>query len=96
MVIQYSTVTSGTITAQDTAQDVQIVHDAGATVTLTIALPATPFNGQKVGITSNGGITTLTLSTVVGSITNALTTLAAGGCATYIYVSSQTKWYKIT
>lgn len=95
MVLQYSTITSGTLTSTDTGQDVQMIHDAGATVTLTIAFPATPFNGQRIGIMSVGGITTLTLSTAVGSIVNAISTFVAGGCATYQYVTAQTKWYKI-
>lgn len=94
-IIQYTTVTSGTVTASDLQQDVQIIHDAGATVTMTVAFPATPFNGQIVGFTSVGGVTNLTLSTSVGSITNALTTAVAGGSARYVYYTSQTKWYKI-
>ncbi len=94
-IIQYTTATSGTVTANDLQQHVQIIHDAGATVTLTMAFPATPFNGQTVGFTSVGGVTTLTLSTSVGSIVNTLTTVAAGGSARYMYVTAQTKWYKI-
>jgi hypothetical protein len=94
-VLQYTTVTSGTVTAQDTGQDVQLIHDAGVTATLTIAFPVTTFNGQKFGVMSAGGITTLTLSVSAGSITNAISTLAAGGCSTYQYVTAQSKWYKI-
>lgn len=95
MVLQYTTITTGTLTSSDTGQDVQVVHDAGATLAATIAFPATPVNGQKLSIMSAGGITTLSLTTSVGSITNAITTMVAGGCATYLYVTAQTKWYKV-
>jgi hypothetical protein len=44
---------------------------------------------------SVGGVTALTLLTAVGSIINTITTLAVGGFATYRYLSSQSKWYKI-
>lgn len=93
-VLQYTTSTSGTVTMNDTGQDVDLIHDAGATVTLTIAFPATPFNGQKVRLTSVGGITTMTL-TSGGTITNALTTLSTGIGCHYVYVAAQTKWYKL-
>lgn len=87
MIIQETTLTSGTATCQDTQQDLILVHNAGATVTLTIALPATPINGQKVTVTSIGGITTLTISSAL-TIVAALTTLAVGGTGTWMYHSS--------
>jgi hypothetical protein len=93
--LQYSTATSGTVTAIDQAQHVLLIHDAGATITLTVAFPATPYNGQRFKLVSAGGVTTLTLSTVTGSILNALTTIATGGSSEWIYVTAQTKWYKI-
>jgi len=93
--IQRTTATSGTVTAQDTQQNVQIIHDAGVTVSLTIAFPSNPFNGQMIFISSAGGITTLSLTTVVGTISNALTTLGVGGNGRYIYISSESKWFRI-
>lgn len=95
MEIQYTTLTSGTVTVNNTNQDVQVIHDAGATVTLTIAFPANPFNGQILGIASTGGVTTLTLSAAVGTILNAITTLAGGGASRYQYLAATSKWYKI-
>lgn len=94
-VIQYTTATSGTVTATDQAQPVILIHDAGATVTLTIAFPATPYNGQRFKVVSVGGITTVTLSTATGSIVNAITSMAAGGSSEWIYFTAQTKWYKM-
>lgn len=92
---QLSSATSGTVSCPDTQQDVVLVHDAASlAVTLTIAFPSTPADSQKVTIVSRLGVTTLTLSsglTIIGSIA----TFAAAGFATYIYESSNNKWYKI-
>jgi len=92
---QRSTATSGTESAPDTSNEVVFIHEAGATVSLTYEFPPNPIDKQRVTVMSVGGITTLTLSAVVGSIINTITTLAGGGCATYMYLASQTKWYKI-
>lgn len=95
MIKQISTATSGTVTAPDTKQNCQLIHDAASlAITLTIVFPANPVDAQTFGIVSTLGVTTLTLSsglTVVGL----LTTLAAIGCATFMYESSQNKWFKI-
>lgn len=92
---QVSTATSGTITLPNTAQDCQLVHDAASlAITLTIVLPGSPIDGQKVGIVSTLGVTTLTLSSGL-TIVGLLTTLAAIGCATFMYESSTNKWFKI-
>lgn len=93
--IQRSTATSGTVTIVDTGTEVTLIHEATLATTLTIALPANPVDGQRVNISSSGGITTLTMSTPVGSIISGITTMVAGGTASYIYSLAQTKWYKI-
>ena len=94
-VLQLTTATSGTVTATDTGQDVDLIHDAGVTLSLTIAFPATPVNGQVITIGSQGGITALSLSATVGTIINALTGMAAGSRGRYQYVASTSKWYKM-
>lgn len=93
--IQTSTATSGTITAVNTQQDVCLIHDASTTLTLTIAFPASPKDGQLFLMTSTNGITTLTLSATIGSIANSITTMVAGGNSTYMYSLAMNKWYKI-
>ena len=96
LVKQISTATSGTVTVPDTKQDCQLVHDAASlAVTLTITLPTTPTDGQRVGIVSTLGVTTLTLSSGL-TIVGGLSTMAALGCATYMYESSTNKWYKVS
>lgn len=94
-VLMPSNQTSGTITCPSTQQHFIIIHDAGLTTLLSISFPPNPFNGQKVTICSSGGMVGLTLTSVVGAITNAITSIAAGGNATYVYVLSTNKWYKI-
>ena len=95
LVKQYSTLTSGTITGNDTKQDVQVIHNAvSLAVTLTITFPATPIDGQKFGIASVLGVTGLTM-TAGQTISGILTTLAAIGYATWIYNSDATTWIRI-
>lgn len=95
VVVQYTTVTSGTVTGNDTGQNVQIIQDGTLAVSLTIAFPATPVNGQIFGVTSVGGITTVSMTSTVGTIINALTTMASGGTVRYQFLTAQNKWYKI-
>lgn len=90
--IQLSTAISGTVTPMDTQQDLTLIHDAAATVTLTIPFPATPKNGQSFTVCSVGGITTLTLTTLVGTIANTVTTMPVGGTGTWKFYIN--KWYK--
>lgn len=91
---QISTATSGTVTVTDAQGDVILILTGALAVTMTIALPATPFDGQRVYISSDNGITTLTMSTPIGTIINAITTMAVGGVVAYIYDAPNTKWHK--
>lgn len=91
----FTSLTTGTVSGNSTQQDEVLIHDAATTLTLTMALPTTPVNGQMFSFTSASGVTTLTLSTSTGTIVNAITTLAVGGNATYIYLATPNKWYKI-
>jgi hypothetical protein len=93
--VQRTTLTSGSFTPTATPSDLIMIHEAGATATLTINMPTVPRDKQKVTIISVGGITALTLSTAVGSILNNITTLVAGGSARFVWLASESKWYKI-
>lgn len=92
---QTSGATSGTVTITDSGTDIQFIHTGALTTTLTIAFPATALDGQTVSLASINGITTLTLSTGVGSILNSIATLAAGNTAYYMYDLTNNKWYKV-
>ncbi len=92
---QRSTLTSGTIIILDTQQNVQLIHDAASlAVTLTITFPATPVDGQTIGVSSRLGVTTLTVSSAI-TVVNVLTTVAAGGFASWIYDAASGKWFRI-
>ena len=93
MNIQLSTSTSGTVTPIDTQQDLVLIHDAGITLNLAIKFPDTPKNGQLFSIASAGGITTLTLTTLVGTIANTITSIPVGGAGSWRFYNN--KWYKI-
>lgn len=95
--IQYSTAATGsTITCTDTTDDIQIIHeDTVLTVALTLAMPATPVDGQRIYFMSVKGVTTLTMSTSTGTIVSALTTLAANTAMCFIYRASSSKFYRV-
>ena len=93
---QRTTATSGTVNIDSGKRDLVFIHEAGATTTLTLNLPTSPKNNQKVTIMSVGGIVGLTLATAVGTIIGAVTTLASLGTTKLIWNSSQSKWYKIS
>ena len=92
--IQKTTATTGSIVAIDTQQDLVMIHDAGVTLTLSVAFPSTPVNGQLFNLCSAGGITALTLTTEIGTISNIITTMSAGGSANWRFYDN--KWYKIS
>lgn len=71
-----------------------ILNPAGTLATGTITMPATPFDGMMVRVSTTQTITSLTVSANTGqSISNAVTTLAAGGRLGYIYRAANATWY---
>lgn len=73
-----------------------ILDPAGTLATGTITMPATPIDGQNVRFTTSQIITALTVSANSGqSIVGAPTTLALGQGAAFIYVLSNTTWYRL-
>lgn len=90
--LQATSATSGTVTAQDTQQDLILVHDAGATLSLTVKFPANPVSGQLFCFSTVSGITTLGLNSVFTIVGNVVS-LATGGTGTWCY--DGTKWIRI-
>lgn len=90
-----STATSGTINLPNTQQDVIFLHDAGVTAGLTVNFPSTPVDGQMVIIASAGGIVSLNIGAVVGTVLNTMTGVTTGGNATWIYNLERNKWFRI-
>ena len=72
-----------------------IANPAGTLATGTITMPASPVDGMTITFSSSQAITALTVSANTGqSIVSAVTTLAAGGGAKYLYRSTNTTWYR--
>lgn len=92
---QRSTATSGTENINNVNRNIVYIHEAGATATLTINLPTIPVGNQTVTIMSVGGIVGLTLSTALGTIVGTITALTALQSVKFIWLESQSKWYKI-
>lgn len=92
--IQYSTLTSGTVTAQDSKQDVIIVHEAASlAASLTVVMPPNPTNGQRVMLLSRLGVTALTMSSAL-TVIGGMTTIAAAGHGTWFFCAQSNKWFR--
>jgi hypothetical protein len=72
-----------------------ILNPAGTLATGTITMPANPSDGMTISFSSSQIITLLTVSANTGqSIVSAVTSLALGGGAVYIYRLANTTWYR--
>lgn len=90
----YTPTTGQTISPAQAHRQYVLLNPAGALLALTIALPASPNDGDIVVIGSSKAITTLTM-TVGGSIIGTLSTMALGGFGAWIYDLASTTWYRI-
>lgn len=71
-----------------------ILNPAATLATGTVVMPASPVDGMTVTISSTKDITTFTVSGSSGqTVSNAITTLLAGGSVTYLYRSANTTWF---
>lgn len=86
--------TGGTVSINNLS--VVVVDPAGTLATLTVVLPASPVDTQRVRLGTSQIITALTLSPAAAeTVKNAPSSLTAGGSFEYIYRSANTTWYKI-
>lgn len=74
------------------ASSVLVVDPAGTLATLTITFPVAPVDGQAFTISSTQIVTLLSFSG--GTIVGAITALAVGGFAKFVYSSSSGKWHR--
>jgi len=71
-----------------------VMNPAGTLATGTITMPASPVDGMTITFSSTKIITALTVNANTGqTINNAVTTLAAGQTASYIYRAASTAWF---
>ena len=72
-----------------------VMNPATTLATGTITMPASPSDGMTIRFSSSQIITLLTVSANTGqSIVSAVTSLALGGGAVYIYRLANTTWYR--
>lgn len=72
-----------------------ILNPAGTLASGTVNFPLSPTDNQSFAIASSQIITALSLTATAATISNAVTTLAAGGFAKYLYSSASTTWFRI-
>ena len=71
-----------------------IMNPAGTLATGTITMPAAPADGMVITFSSTKAITALTVNANTGqTINNAVTTLAVGQSASYVYRTASTAWF---
>jgi hypothetical protein len=91
----YQTPTTGFSYTFPAGVQTLLMVPAGTLATGTVTMPAAPSDGMVVKLNSSQAITALTVAANTGqSIVSAVTTLAAGGGAAYIYRLSNTTWYR--
>lgn len=88
---QYATPTTGTTVTVAESTTVLTINPAGALLALTVAFP-TGYDGRTVSFNCTQAVTTLTLSG--GTFIGAPTTLGAGGFASFVYSSGDSKWHR--
>lgn len=73
-----------------------VLNPSGTLAIGTVVLPNAPSDGQVLQVSSSKAITSLTVGVVAGqSISNAPTTISGGSGFSYIYVSSNTTWFRL-
>lgn len=91
--VQYSAPTTGsTVTVGSSGNTQLLLNPAGSLLALTVTLPSSPSDGDRVEIGCTQTVTTLTMNG--GTIVGALTTLVAGTCGTWIFSATGSNWIK--
>lgn len=90
---QYATpATGGTVTVNSNGYVRLFINPASTLATLTITLPGSPSDSDKVELSSSQIVTGLTMNG--GTIIGALTTMGVGTFATYTYNSDSSSWFR--
>ncbi len=89
-------VAGATVQAANNASILSL-QPAGTLATLTVNLPAVPFDGQRVQIFTSQAVTALTLAAPVGTVSaaGAVTALTAGQSVEYFWVAATQVWNRI-
>lgn len=92
--VQYTTPTTGqTITVNSNGHTVLFINPAGTILALTVTLPSSPSDGDRVTLASSQVVTGLTMNG--GTIIGALSALAVATFATYVFSNSSSNWFRM-
>lgn len=91
--VQYEVpTTGGTINASANGNVTLLINPSGSLLALTLALNASPSDGDVISIASSQVVTTFTMSG--GTIIGPLTSLAVATFAKYCYSATASKWFR--
>ncbi|WP_404480056.1 hypothetical protein [Novosphingobium sp. BL-52-GroH] len=91
-VLQYTTPVTGATVAMDAGSSLLIINNAALLVSLTVTLPPSPMDGQRVIIASGAGVTLLTVNG--GTIKGIITGLSVNGYARFAYSAAAGAWFR--
>lgn len=91
-VLQYIVPVSAATVVCNQSTTLLLLDPGGLLASLTVTLPSTPLDGQRLVIASSGIITVLTING--GTVKGALTTLALNGYARYAFSLSANAWFR--
>lgn len=93
-ITQYVAPTTGQTVNVNTNGYVQLfINPAGTILALTIALPGSPSDGDRLTLGSSQIVTGLTMSG--GTVIGALTSLAVASFADYVYNATAASWFRM-
>lgn len=92
--VQYSTPATGnTVTVNNTGYVSLLLNPAGTLATLIVTLPSGPSDGDRISVCSSQIVTGLTMNG--GTVIGALTTMAVGTFASYMFSATASSWFRI-
>lgn len=91
-VLQYAQPATGNTVVCTGSTSLLVIDNAGLLLALTVTLPPSPLDGQRIIITSGAGITALTVNG--GTIKGLITTLSVNGYARFAYSSAANAWFR--
>lgn len=93
----YSTPATGTTVTLASGTQTAIINPGGTLSTLTVTLPGctSAYDGSLARYSSTQAVTTLTVNASSGTVSNAPTTVAAGGGAKFLCRGANTTWYPV-
>ena len=91
---QYAAPTTGqTVTVGSSGSTTLTINPAGTLATLTITMPSSPTDGDRVQFGTTQIVTGLTMNG--GTIVGGLSTLAVGSGGTWVYNATSASWIKM-